>query len=92
MDHQEKLHMTLGRKRRFASIGVHDLNTLRPPFRVTTVSSEFSFAPLSSTEEMSIEKILADHPKGIEYAHLMQDLEEFPIILDSTIRCYHFHQ
>ena len=27
MDHQEKLHMTLGRKRRFASIGVHDLNT-----------------------------------------------------------------
>ena len=24
MDHQEKLHLTLGRKRRLASIGVHD--------------------------------------------------------------------
>ena len=75
MDHQEKLHMTLGRKRRFASIGVHDLNTLRPPFRVTTVTSDFSFTPLASTEEMSIEKILAAHPKGIEYAHLVRDLK-----------------
>ncbi len=90
MDHQEKLHMTLGRKRRFASIGVHDLNTLRPPFRVTTVSSEFSFTPLASTEEMSIEKILADHPKGIEYAQLMQDLKEFPIILDSDDKVLSF--
>ena len=28
MDHQEKLHLTLGRKRRFASIGVHDLSLI----------------------------------------------------------------
>ena len=31
MEHQEKLHMTLGRKRKFASIGVHDLSNLKPP-------------------------------------------------------------
>ena len=47
MDHQEKLHMTLGRRRKFASIGVHDLSTLKPPFRVTTVPSDFSFMPLA---------------------------------------------
>ena len=90
MDHQEKLHMTLGRKRKFASIGVHDLNTLKPPFRVTTVSSEFSFTPLASEKEMSIEKILSEHPKGLEYAHLMENLNEYPIILDSADKVLSF--
>ncbi len=32
MDHQEKLHFALGRGRKRASIGVHDLSTLSPPF------------------------------------------------------------
>ena len=37
MDHQEKLHFSLGRGRRRASIGVHDLSTLSPPFKVQAV-------------------------------------------------------
>ena len=37
MDHQEKLHFALGRGRKRDSIGVHDLATLSPPFRVKTV-------------------------------------------------------
>jgi len=90
MDHQEKLHMTLGRKRRFASIGVHDLSSLEPPFRVTTVPPDFSFPPLASSEEMSIEQILAEHPKGVEYAHLMEGMECFPVILDSEDRVLSF--
>ena len=32
MDHQEKLHFALGRGRKRASIGVHDLATISPPF------------------------------------------------------------
>jgi len=90
MDHQEKLHMTLGRKRKFASIGVHDLSSLEPPFRVTTVDSDFSFSPLASSEEMSIGRILAEHPKGVEYSHLMEGMEIFPIILDSEDRVLSF--
>ncbi len=90
MDHQEKLHMTLGRKRKFASIGVHDLNSLRPPFRVTTVPSSYSFIPLAGSEEMSIEKILTEHPKGVEYAHLMEGLDRFPVILDSEEKVLSF--
>ena len=82
MDHQEKLHLTLGRKRRFSSIGVHDLSTLVAPFRVVTVPSSHSFVPLAMTEEMSIEQILGEHPKGVEYAHLMEELDTFPVILD----------
>ena len=84
MDHQEKLHLTLGRKRRFASIGVHDLSTISAPFKVVTVPESHSFVPLMMTEEMTIREILEEHPKGIEYAHLMDGLQSFPVILDSN--------
>jgi phenylalanyl-tRNA synthetase beta chain len=84
MDHQEKLHMTLGRKRKFASIGVHDLSKLKPPFRYETVGGDFTFLPLASEQKMSISEILSEHPKGIEYASLMDDFERYPVILDSN--------
>ena len=84
MDHQEKLHMTLGRRRRFASIGVHDLSSITPPFRVVTVPPDYSFVPLAGEHEMSIAEILESHPKGMEYAHLMEGLDRFPIILDGS--------
>ena len=83
MDHQEKLHMTLGRKRSFASIGVHDLSKLEWPFRYEAVSGDFSFQPLASEDVMSISEILEGHPKGLEYSKLMDGLESFPVILDS---------
>ena len=84
MDHQEKLHLSLGRKRKFSSIGVHDLSTLSPPFRVITVPETHSFIPLAMEEKMSIQTILNEHPKGVEYAHLMENLDSYPVILDSN--------
>ena len=90
MDHQEKLHMSLGRRRRFASIGVHDLSSISPPFRVVTVPSDYSFVPLAEDEEMSIAEILEDHPKGAEYAHLMEGLDRYPVILDAEDRVLSF--
>ena len=84
MDHQEKLHFALGRGRRRASIGVHDLSTLRPPFRVKAVSGDTKFVPLAMNEEMSINQILEKHPKGIDYAHLLEGFDKFPVIVDSN--------
>ena len=84
MYHQEKLHLSLGRRRKFSSIGVHDLSTLSPPFRVVTVPGSHSFIPLAMKEKMSIDNILTEHTKGIEYAHLMDNLEVYPVILDSN--------
>jgi len=84
MDHQEKLHLTLGRKRKLSSIGVHDLRSVKPPFKVITVPSSFKFIPLAGEKEMSIKEILGEHPKGIEYSHLMEDMQTYPIILDSA--------
>ena len=84
MDHQEKLHLTLGRKRALSSIGVHDLAAVTGPFRVLTVPETYSFIPLMMEEEMSIKQILEEHPKGVDYAHLMEDIDAYPVILDAN--------
>ncbi len=84
MELQEKLHVTLGRKRSKVSIGIHDLDKLVAPFNYTTCSPhEPAFVPLQKDYEMTPEEILKEHPKGIEYAHLLENFDEYPIITDS---------
>jgi len=84
MELQEKLHVTLGRKRSKVSIGIHDLGKLKPPFHYTTCSPhEPAFVPLQKDYEMTPEEILKEHPKGIEYAHLLTEFEKYPLITDS---------
>ena len=83
MDHQEKLHFALGRGRRRASIGVHDLATLHPPFIVKAVERSHAFTPLAMDTSMTIEEILTTHPKGVDYAHLLEGMDRVPIIEDS---------
>ena len=84
MDHQEKLHFALGRGRKRASIGVHDLATISPPFRVEAVERTHSFIPLAMDNEMTIDDILSEHPKGVDYAHLLEGMDKVPIIFDSN--------
>ena len=84
MEHQEKLHFALGRGRKRASIGVHDLGKIAPPFRVEAVGRDHSFIPLAMDEEMTIDEILENHPKGVDYAHLLQGMEKVPIIFDAN--------
>ena len=84
MDHQEKLHFALGRGRKRASIGVHDLATISPPLRVKTVPGITKFRPLGMDLEMSIDEILTKHPKGIDYAHLLEGLDRYPVIVDNN--------
>jgi len=84
MEHQEKLHFALGRGRKRASIGVHDLATIAPPFRVEAVSRDQSFIPLAMDDEMTIDEILEKHPKGVDYAHLLQGMDRVPIIFDAN--------
>ena len=84
MDHQEKLHFALGRRRQRASIGVHDLAHLAPPFQVKTVDEQHAFVPLARKDSMSIADILAHHPKGVEYADLLSGTSSYPIIVDAN--------
>ena len=85
MELQEKLHVTLGRKRKKVSIGIHDLSKIKGPFNYDICSNhEPAFVPLQKDYEMTPEEILKEHPKGMEYAHLLKDFNHYPIITDSN--------
>ena len=85
MELQEKLHVTLGRKRKKVSIGIHDLSKLKAPFNYGTCSPhEPAFIPLQKDYEMTPEEILNEHPKGMEYAHLLEDFKKYPLITDAN--------
>jgi phenylalanyl-tRNA synthetase beta chain len=84
MQMQEKLHASLCRNRRKASIGVYDLDTIRPPIKYKTVAPDsLRFIPLDSDRPLTPAEILREHPKGIEYSHLLQNLVRYPILIDS---------
>ncbi|AKG91577.1 phenylalanyl-tRNA synthetase beta subunit [Geoglobus ahangari] len=80
---QEDLHWTIGRNRRKMAIGIHDLEKVNFPLRYTAVDSSFSFVPLDFKEEMSVAEILEKHPKGVEYAHILEGKDSYPMIIDA---------
>src|SRR5438094_598981 len=84
VDLQEKLHLTVGRKRRKVAIGVHDLDRVTPPFTYKAVlPQEVRFTPLGLAQEMDLLEILEKHEKGREYAHLVASQPVFPLITDA---------
>ena len=81
---QEKLHETVGRKRRKVSMGFTDLDKLKPPFTYKAVKlSEGAFIPLESSEMMTPAQILETHPKGKEYGYILEGHKKCPLISDS---------
>ena len=83
MEVQEDLHWTIGRNRRKMAIGVHDLSKVNFPLHYKGVDKNFSFIPLDFDEVMSVEEILAKHPKGKEYGFILEGKDRFPMIVDS---------
>jgi phenylalanyl-tRNA synthetase beta chain len=81
MDAQEKMHETLGRKRKKAAIGIHDLDAVEFPLRFREVK-EGKFAPLGMAGEMGIGEMLQKHEKGRAYAHLVER-GKYPVVEDS---------
>ncbi len=83
MQLQEKIHETLGRRRKKVAIGLHDLDKVAQPFRYTQAEGkEIVFAPLGELKPMSLEEILKYHEKGKEYAFCLEGYEKYPVILD----------
>ncbi|MFX1556333.1 MAG: phenylalanine--tRNA ligase subunit beta [Promethearchaeota archaeon] len=85
MNIQEHLHWAVGRDRKKVAIGVHDFDKVIPPYRYTAVKPDsVSFTPLHGDGyPMNLEEILLLHDKGIEYAHILEGKEVYPIIFDS---------
>lgn len=83
MSLQESLHWAVGRGRSKVAIGIHDLDTVRPPFRYIASPRSRAFVPLDYSEEMTMEEILERHPKGRDYAKIVKDFPAFPLIVDA---------
>jgi phenylalanyl-tRNA synthetase beta chain len=85
---QENLHWALGRNRKFGAIGMYDLAKIGTTVNYRAVSDgEISFIPLACggsaiDAALSPRQILAQHPKGRDFAHLLEGFERFPLLID----------
>ncbi|HDD69957.1 MAG TPA: phenylalanine--tRNA ligase subunit beta [Candidatus Bathyarchaeota archaeon] len=83
MEMQEDLHWGLGRDRKKVSIGIHNLDVVKPPFTYTAVEPEsVKFVPLGKSEKMSLREILEKHEKGIAYKHIIDWSPRYPLLID----------
>ena len=81
---QEKLHITMGRKRKKLAIGIYPFEKVKLPITFKALEPDkIKFIPLGLNKEMSGLEILQKHPAGRDYAHLLAGKEKFPIFVDA---------
>ena len=81
---QEDLHNGIGRKRRKASIGIHNLDVITSPITYKTVTGDYSFRPLNESSDFSIDCILSDLEIGKQYGHILADFDRYPLLIDNA--------
>lgn len=89
---QEKLHNTIGRGREKGSVGIHDLSMLKGQDADETGQSRISyrgidpdgdsFVPLEVDAELTPGEVLAEHPTGRTYAHILDGFDRLPVFYD----------
>src|SRR3990167_337661 len=85
IDMQEKLHVTIGRKRKKVAIGIYPLEKIRLPITFKALEpDQIKFMPLEMDRELSGLEILHKHPAGKEYAHLLAGKVKFPVFVDAN--------
>jgi phenylalanyl-tRNA synthetase beta chain len=89
MEMQEDLHWGIGSDRKKASIGIHNLDVVNPPFKYTAVEpTSVKFVPLGKTEAMTPKEILEKHEKGVDYRHLVDWAPKYPLLVDRMEMCF----
>ncbi|HEU4606031.1 MAG TPA: phenylalanine--tRNA ligase subunit beta [Nitrososphaera sp.] len=81
---QEDLHNGVGRRRKKASIGIHNLDAIKFPISYRTAGGDYSFVPLGESTEQSIDQILKESDTGKQYGHILAGSDRYPIISDSA--------
>ena len=83
MDFQENLHWVIGRDRKKVAIGIHNADAVKAPFKyIATPKDANAFVALEKDTPMTPEEILTQHDKGTAYAHLIEEFDKYPLILD----------
>ena len=81
---QEKLAWNYGRKRRSMSMGLYRTGIIKWPIIYKGVDPDsVSFVPLQWEEPLTPREILKQHPKGKEFAFILEHEKVHPLLLDS---------
>ena len=81
---QEKFCETYGRRRQKVSIGLYSYKRLAFPVHYKAVEPlAIEFVPLEFKAKMNLKEILAEHPKGKEYAWILEGFEKYPLLMDN---------
>lgn len=83
---QDKVDFSFGRKRKRTSIGIYNINMIDSPIKYTTVDRKFKFQPLQFDEELTVDQIFEQHPKGIEFRHILDDHKDVPMLIGANGR------
>jgi len=81
---QEKLCDNFGRRRKKVSIGVYPASKIAFPVQFKAMPKSTTFRPLDAKQDMSIAKILEHHPKGKEFAHILEGAKGYPVLMDAN--------
>lgn len=81
---QEDLHNGIGRRRKKASIGIHDLDKIKFPLSYLATARDHRFLALNLQDEMKISDMLVSTEIGKTYKHLLEGYKKVPVIIDSS--------
>lgn len=80
---QELLNDSIGRKRKKAAIGIHDLDKIKGPVVYHGASRNDTMVPLDSTEEMKLVDVMENTDKGKIYGEIIKSAKVLPVFSDS---------
>ena len=81
---QEKLSWNFGRKRRTISMGLYRISKIQWPIVYRAVNPDkVSFIPLQWESPLTLREILKQHPKGREYAFILEHEPLHPLLIDA---------
>ncbi|MFA6504973.1 MAG: phenylalanine--tRNA ligase subunit beta [Treponemataceae bacterium] len=80
---QEKVCWNFGRKRRSVSMGLYRIAIIQWPVKYKAVDPDsVKFVPLQWDRPMTLREILKEHPKGKEYAFILENEQLHPLLTD----------
>ena len=80
---QEDLHNGICRRRKKASIGIHNLDAIKFPVRYAAAGKDLLFVPLGEAAAMTIGQVMEKTETGRTYGHLVPG-DKYPVITDSA--------
>ncbi|KAI8365704.1 beta subunit of phenylalanyl-tRNA synthetase [Blakeslea trispora] len=88
IDLQDKLHNNICRKRTLASMGTHDLDTIKGPFTYEALPhKDIKFVPLNKDVEVDGDELMelyAEDRNLGKFLHIIRDSPVYPVVFDAN--------